>query len=56
MDLLQLWLLIRWDLGEEGREQTRRERVLSAIYRLVLSTGYWLLVATLLTIIVSRLS
>ncbi len=56
MDLLQLWLLIRWDLGEEGREQTRRERVLSAVYRLVFSTGYWLLVAAALTIIVSRLS
>lgn len=56
MGLLDLWLLIRYDLGEEGREQTRKEQVLSAIFRLVLSTSYWLLVAALLTVIVSRLS
>ncbi len=56
MELFDLWLLIRYDLGGEGQEQTRKERVLSAILRLVLSTGYWLLVAALLTIIVSRLS
>lgn len=56
MDLINLWLLLRWDLGEEGRNQTRRERVISAILRLVLSTAYWMMVAALLTVIVSKLS
>lgn len=56
MDLLNLWLLLSWDAGEEGRKQTRSEKVISALRRLVLSTAYWLLVATALTLIVSRLS
>ncbi len=56
MELFNLWLLIRYDLGTEGQPQTHKERVLSAVLRLVFSTGYWLLVVALMTIIVSRLS
>lgn len=56
MELLNLWLLIHWDAGEEGREQTNSERVISAIRRLMLSTVYWMAVAATLTVIVSRLS
>ncbi len=51
MDLLNLWLLIRWDFG-----QTPLERVISQLATLALNTVYWLLVAGLLTLIVSRLS
>lgn len=51
MDLLNLWLLLRWDFG-----QTPTARVVSQLTTLVLSTGYWLSVAAALTIIVSRLS
>lgn len=51
MDLLNLWLLLRWDFG-----QTPVERVVSQLTTLAISTGYWLLVAALLTLIVSRLS
>lgn len=56
MDLINLWLLIRWDLGEEGRGQTRWERTISAILRLMLSTAYWMMIAALLTVIISKLS
>ena len=51
MDLLNLWLLLRWEFG-----QTIVERVVSQLTTLVLSTAYWLLVAALLTVIVSKLS
>jgi hypothetical protein len=51
MDLLNLWLLLRWQFG-----QTPVERVVSHLATLALSTGYWLAVAALLTLIVSRLS
>ncbi len=56
MELFNLWLLIRWDAGEEGRDQTHSERVTSAVRRLVLSTTYWLGIAAALTVIVSRLA
>ncbi len=56
MYLIDLWLLIRWELGVEGQPQTQYEKVLSALFRLVASTVYWLMVAALLTIIVGRLS
>jgi len=56
MELLNLWLLIHWDAGEEGREQTHSEKVISALRRLTLSTTYWLAIAAILTVIVSRLS
>ncbi len=56
MELFNLWLLISWEQGEAGREQTRSEKVRSAILRLVLSTTYWLAIAAALTVIVSRLS
>lgn len=56
MDLVNLWLLIRWDAGEEGREQTHSERVISAVRRLTLSTAYWLGIAAALTVIVSHLA
>lgn len=56
MELFNLWLIIHWDAGEEGRDQTHSERVISALRRLVLSTTYWLAVAAALTVIVSRLS
>ena len=51
MDLLNLWLLLRWEFG-----QTAVERVVSQLTTLVLSTAYWLLVAALLTVIVGKLS
>ncbi len=51
MDLLNLWLLLRWEFG-----QSTVERVVSQLTTLVLSTAYWLLVAALLTVIVSKLS
>ncbi len=51
MDLLNLWLLLRWDFG-----QSPVERVVSQLATLALSTAYWLLVAVALTLIVSRLS
>lgn len=56
MELFNLWLIISWELGDTDREQTRSEKVRSAILRLVLSTTYWLAVAAALTAIVSRLS
>ena len=56
MELFNLWLLIHWDAGEEGREQTHSERVTSAARRLVLSTAYWMAVAASLTVIVSHLA
>lgn len=51
MDLFRLWLLIRWEFG-----QSVTERVVSQLVSLVLSTGYWLMVAAALTFIVSRIS
>ncbi len=51
MDLMRLWLLLRWEFGE-----TATERVMSQLVSLVLSTGYWLSVAAALTFIVSRIS
>ena len=51
MDLMRLWLLLRWEFGESATE-----RVLSQLLSLVLSTGYWLTVAAALTFIVSRVS
>ena len=51
MELLRLWLLLRWEFG-----QTATERVMSQLLSLVMSTGYWLMVAAALTFIVSRIS
>ncbi len=51
MELMHLWLLLRWEFG-----QTATEKVLSQLVSLVLSTGYWLSVAAALTFIVSRIS
>ncbi len=51
MDLLRLWLLLRWEFGE-----TAMEKVMSQLLSLALSTGYWLSVAAALTFIVSRIS
>lgn len=51
MDLMHLWLLLRWEFGE-----TTTEKVMSQLVSLALSTGYWLSVAAALTFIVSRLS
>lgn len=51
MDLMRLWLLLRWEFG-----QTATERVMSHLLSLALSTGYWLLVAAALTFIVSRIN
>lgn len=51
MELINLWLLLRWEFG-----QTAAGRVLSQLTTLTLSTAYWLVVAGLLTLIVSRLS
>jgi len=55
MELFNLWLLISWEQGEAGREQTRSEKVRSAILRLVLSTTYWVALATILTVIVTSI-
>ncbi len=51
MELLRFWLLLRWEFGT-----TALERVFSQLLSLVLSTGYWLLVAAALTFIVSRIN
>ena len=51
MDLMRLWLLLRWEFGD-----TAIERVLSQLVSLALSTAYWLMVAAALTFIVSRIS
>ena len=51
MDLMRLWLILRWEFG-----QTATERVMSQLLSLVMSTGYWLTVAAALTFIVSRIN
>ena len=50
MELINLWVLIRW--GNKNEPQTTSQAALS----LVVSTAYWLVVAALMTIIISRLS
>lgn len=49
--LVDLWLLLKWNFG-----QTPLENLLSQLTTLVLSTLYWVLVAALLTFVVSHLS
>lgn len=49
--LVDLWLLLRWNFG-----QTPLERMLAQLTTLVLSTLYWIMVAALLTFVVSHLS
>lgn len=46
--LIDLWLLIRWEMPNY--------RLLGQLTTLVLSTLYWVLVAALLTLVVSHLS
>lgn len=56
MDLVNLWLLLRWNLGAEGEVKTPRQVLISNVLTVVGSTVYWLIVAAILTIIISRLS
>ena len=51
MELVNLWLLIRWGVNS-NQPQTTSQAVLS----LLVSTTYWLIVAAILTIIISRIS
>ena len=51
MDLMRLWLILRWEFGH-----TATERVMSQLLSLLISTGYWLTVAAALTFIVSRIN
>ena len=50
MELLRLWLLIRWEFGN-----TSLERVVSQFLSLVMSTVYWFLVVSVFTFIISRI-
>ena len=49
--LVQLWLLLRWD-----GEPMSLKVLLGQLTTLALSTLYWVLVAALLTLVVSHLS
>ena len=50
--LVQLWLLLQWDF----EQPFLFKKLLGQLTTLVLSTLYWVLVAALLTLVVSHLS
>ena len=56
MDLVNLWLLLRWNLGAEGQVKTPGQVLMSNVLTVVGSTIYWFVVAAIFTIIISRLS